>query len=119
MALVRVYERILTVAAEADGCYFAPGGVVSCRLLIDMSVVGFVIGRCGNVVERIKKDTGCKIRVLSQERSPSCALPNDEMIEVSMLDVFYVLLLLHTKCLIKCQSQYVQFLLFVNCIPTV
>ncbi|KAK1430296.1 hypothetical protein QVD17_12938 [Tagetes erecta] len=82
LALVRVYERILTVAAEADGCYFAPGGVVSCRLLINMSLVGFVIGRCGNVVERIKKDTGCKIKVMSHERSPSCALLTDEMIEI-------------------------------------
>ncbi|KAI3755334.1 hypothetical protein L1987_55131 [Smallanthus sonchifolius] len=81
-ALVRVYERILCVAAEDDGCYFAPGGVVSCWLLVNTARVGFVIGRGGNVVEKIKKDTECKIRVCSHERLPSCTMPEDEMIEI-------------------------------------
>lgn len=84
-ALVRVFERILSVAAEADGCYYAPGGVVSCKLLTSARVVGFVIGKGGKVVEKIKKDTGCKIRVFSQERLPGGTMPADEMVEVSVI----------------------------------
>ncbi|KAI3722823.1 hypothetical protein L2E82_33939 [Cichorium intybus] len=34
-ALVRVFKRIFLVAAEADGGYFAHGGMASCRLLAD------------------------------------------------------------------------------------
>ncbi|KAM0028519.1 putative K domain-containing protein [Helianthus debilis subsp. tardiflorus] len=81
-ALVRVFERILSVAAETDGCYNAPGGVVSCKLLMNKMVVGCVIGKGGKVVEKIKRDTGCNIRVLSQERLPGCAKSVDEMIEI-------------------------------------
>ncbi|KVH93381.1 K Homology domain-containing protein [Cynara cardunculus var. scolymus] len=81
-ALVRVFERILLVAAEADGGHFAPGGVVSCRLLTDKSVVGSVIGKGGIVIAKIRKDTGCKIRILVDDKLPSCALPTDEMVEI-------------------------------------
>ncbi|KAI7729592.1 hypothetical protein M8C21_011069 [Ambrosia artemisiifolia] len=81
-ALVRVFERILTVAAESDGCYYAPGGVVSCRLLVSTEVVGGLIGKGGRVVEKIKRDTGCKIRVFSQEWLPGCAKPADELVEI-------------------------------------
>ncbi|KAD4179336.1 hypothetical protein R6Q59_022877 [Mikania micrantha] len=81
LALVRVYERVLSVAAEADGCFFASEGVVSCRLLANTSVVGFVIGRGGKIVEKIRNDIGCMIRFCN-ERLPSCAMPADEMIEI-------------------------------------
>ncbi|KAK1414594.1 hypothetical protein QVD17_30341 [Tagetes erecta] len=81
-ALVRVFERILVVAAEADGGYLASGGVVSCRLLADKSVIGSVIGKRGTVIEKIRKDTGCRVRVLVQDKLPSCALANDEMVEI-------------------------------------
>nr|GEU90958.1 KH domain-containing protein HEN4-like [Tanacetum cinerariifolium] len=90
-ALVRVYERVLGVTAENDGeGYFGnygnvEGGVVSCRLLTDMSLVGLVIGRGGKVVEKIRMETGCKITVyrkISKNKLPTCALPNDELIEI-------------------------------------
>ncbi|KAL6964217.1 hypothetical protein U1Q18_035275 [Sarracenia purpurea var. burkii] len=81
-AVVRVFERILDVAAETDGDSVAPAGVVSCRLLAEGSQVGSVIGKGGKVVEKIRKDTGCKIRVLSSERLPACASPNDEIVEI-------------------------------------
>ncbi|KAI3815326.1 hypothetical protein L1987_14989 [Smallanthus sonchifolius] len=81
-ALIRVFERILFVAAEADGGNLASGGVASCRLLADKSVIGSVIGKRGKVIEKIRKDTGCKIRILVQDRLPSCALPTDEMVEI-------------------------------------
>lgn len=79
-ALVKVFERILEVAAESDGVEVGVG-VVSCRLLAEVAQVGSVIGKGGKVVEKIRKESGCKIRVL-KEKLPACAGPSDEMIEV-------------------------------------
>lgn len=86
-ALVRVFERILDVAAEEteEGGGGAPGGVVSCRLLADSSQVGSVIGKGGTIIEGIRTDTGCKIRVSKGDKFPGCAGPNDELVEVSLL----------------------------------
>lgn len=81
-AVVKVFERILDVAAESDGVAVAEGGLVSCRLISEPSHAGSVIGKGGKVVEKIKKDTGTKIRVLNHEKMPACAYLNDEMVEV-------------------------------------
>ncbi|KAJ4832802.1 hypothetical protein Tsubulata_044944 [Turnera subulata] len=81
-ALVRVFERVLAVAAESDGAGMASaGGVVSCRLLVDANQVGSVIGKGGKVVEKIRRDCGVKIRVLT-DKLPVCAGPTDEVIEI-------------------------------------
>ncbi|XP_009368307.2 KH domain-containing protein HEN4 isoform X1 [Pyrus x bretschneideri] len=79
-ALLRVFERILEVAAET-GAIAAGFGVVSCRVLAETAQVGLVIGKGGKVVEKIRKETGCKIRVL-KEKLPACAAATDEMIEI-------------------------------------
>lgn len=83
-ALIRVFERILDVAAEADGMGVSPLSMVSVRLLADASQVGSVIGKGGKVVEKIRKETGCKIKVLKAEKL-SCAGPTDELVEVKIL----------------------------------
>lgn len=81
-AVVRVFEKILDVAAESNGRVMEDLGFVSCRLLAEQSHAGSVIGKGGKVVEKIRKDTGSKIRVLSFDKMPACACPNDEMIEI-------------------------------------
>ncbi|XP_006487462.2 KH domain-containing protein HEN4 isoform X1 [Citrus sinensis] len=79
-ALIRVFERILEVASETEGVEM---GVVSCRLLAETKQVGSVIGKGGKVVEKIRKESGCKIRVLAENLS-ACAGPNDEIIELTV-----------------------------------
>ncbi|KAJ7946791.1 KH domain-containing protein family [Quillaja saponaria] len=79
-ALLRVFERILDVAAETDGIDVRVG-VVSCRLLADTAHVGSVIGKGGKVVEKIRKETGCKIRCFT-DKLPACTASSDEMIEI-------------------------------------
>ncbi|PSS19222.1 KH domain-containing protein [Actinidia chinensis var. chinensis] len=81
-ALVRVFERVVEVAVETDGVAAEKEGGVPCRLLVESSQVGGVIGKGGKVIGKIRQDTGCKIRVLSSEKLPSCALQNDELIEI-------------------------------------
>ncbi|CAI9287011.1 unnamed protein product [Lactuca saligna] len=108
-ALVKVFERILLVAAEADGGYFAPGGVASCRLLADKSVIGSVIGKGGKVIEKIRKDTGCRVRILVQDKLPSCALPTDEMVEIEG-DILAIkkALIAVTRCIQDCTHSQSQ-----------
>ncbi|TKY59448.1 KH domain-containing protein [Spatholobus suberectus] len=79
-ALLKVFDRVLDVAAETAGTEVGDR-VVSCRLLADTAQVGAVIGKAGKVVEKIRIDTGCKIRVLN-EGLPSCTSPTDEIIEI-------------------------------------
>lgn len=79
-AVVRVFERVILVAAESDGAaVMSAGGLVSCRLLAEANQVGSVIGKGGKVVEKIRKDTGCRIKVLTPQESQSCTY---EMVEV-------------------------------------
>ncbi|GAU30539.1 hypothetical protein TSUD_65490 [Trifolium subterraneum] len=80
-ALLKVFERILDVAAESEGTSDFGDRVVSCRLLVNAGQAGSVIGKGGKVVEKIRIDTGCRIRVLS-EKLPACTKPTDEIIEV-------------------------------------
>ncbi|XVF67292.1 hypothetical protein PTKIN_Ptkin10aG0109300 [Pterospermum kingtungense] len=77
-ALVKVFERILEVAAESNG---AALGMVSCRLLAEVKQVGSVIGKGGKVVEKIREDTETKIRVLT-DKLPACASPSEEIVEI-------------------------------------
>ncbi|KAK7368851.1 hypothetical protein VNO80_10882 [Phaseolus coccineus] len=79
-ALLKVFERILDVAADTAGTEVGDR-VVSCRLLADTSQVGAVIGKAGKVVEKIRIDTGCKIRVFN-DGLPACTAPSDEIVEI-------------------------------------
>ncbi|XAR53015.1 hypothetical protein NMG60_11021393 [Bertholletia excelsa] len=103
-AVIRVFERILDVAAETDGVSVASVGIVSCRLLAEKSQAGSVIGKGGRVVEKIRKDTGCRIRVLGSEKLPVGASPNDEIIEIEG-DILAVkkALVAVSRCLQDCQ----------------
>ncbi|KAL5054510.1 hypothetical protein RYX36_035192 [Vicia faba] len=81
-ALVKVFERILDVAAaESEGSEEVGDRVVSCRLLANGGQAGSVIGKGGKVVEKIRSDTGCRIRVLN-DNLPVCIKPSDEIIEI-------------------------------------
>ncbi|KAL5562682.1 hypothetical protein UlMin_032429 [Ulmus minor] len=79
-ALLKVFDRILEVAAES-GAVSVGVGIVSCRLLADAAQAGSVIGKGGKVVEKIRKESGCKIRVLT-EKLPANASSTDEMVEI-------------------------------------
>ncbi|KAE9468053.1 hypothetical protein C3L33_00038, partial [Rhododendron williamsianum] len=96
-ALVRVFERI---AEERSGVSSTESefeerdgggghnniggggeGAVVCRLLAPSSQVGCVLGRGGRIVERIRHDSGARVRVLQYDQIPPCALPGDELIQ--------------------------------------
>ncbi|KAI4367169.1 hypothetical protein MLD38_022937 [Melastoma candidum] len=103
-ALIRVFERVLEVAEGEVGGEGIGSGMVSCRLLAEKSKAGSVIGKGGKVIERIRKETGCRIRVLS-EKLPPCASSDDEVIEIEgiVLGVKKALVAI-SGCLQECES---------------
>ncbi|ESQ31444.1 hypothetical protein EUTSA_v10003637mg [Eutrema salsugineum] len=93
-ALIRVFE---VLAAEADSA------TVVCRLLTESSHAGAVIGKGGQMVGSIRKETGCKIAVRT-ENLPICADTDDEMVEIegNVIAVKKALVSI-SRCLQDCQ----------------
>ncbi|KAL4192195.1 hypothetical protein AMTRI_Chr06g192760 [Amborella trichopoda] len=90
-ALVRVFERILQVDGEREERIERDNGEqkvsvvphsVVCRILVPGNQVGYVLGKGGKVVEKIRQESGAQIRVLSKEQLPLCASVGDELIQV-------------------------------------
>ncbi|XP_010444372.1 PREDICTED: KH domain-containing protein HEN4-like [Camelina sativa] len=94
-ALIRVFELI---AAEANS------DTAVCRLLTESSHAGAVIGKGGQMVGSIRKETGCKIAIRT-ENLPMCADADDEMVEIegSAIAVKKALVSI-SRCLQSCQS---------------
>ncbi|XP_060167951.1 KH domain-containing protein HEN4-like isoform X1 [Lycium barbarum] len=81
-ALVRVFERVIEVTAENNGVVLAAENVVSCRLLVKGNQVGALMGKGGKVIDAIRRENGCRIRVLTSDKLPPCASSNDEIVEI-------------------------------------
>lgn len=71
-ALLRVFDKVLEVAAETDGVYIGPGRVVSCRLIAR-----------GGIEKNIRAQPGCRISVSPAQSLQLSAEPtDDELLEV-------------------------------------
>lgn len=90
-ALLRVYERILEVESSsalmnADAKAGGRGGdglVRCCRLLAVTDQIGALMGREGKRIDKIRKESGAYIRVLTKEQLPSLANLDDELIQIT------------------------------------
>ncbi|XP_015061704.1 KH domain-containing protein At4g18375 isoform X1 [Solanum pennellii] len=95
-ALIRVLERILKVDEEGNAVpsegegrkdefsdVRSPQGVVICRLLAPSNQVGSVLGKGGKIIEKIRQESGAQVRVLPKDQMPACALPGDELIQIT------------------------------------
>lgn len=82
-ALLRVHDKIVEediVGRNANG-----GGneiVVMARLLVPNNTVGCLLGKKGDVITRLRSETGASIRVMPGDQRPSCALSTDELVQV-------------------------------------
>ncbi|KAF8399129.1 hypothetical protein HHK36_014994 [Tetracentron sinense] len=84
-ALLKVHERI----AEEDDLYGGmtyednnENNVVSARLLVPNNQVGCLIGKGGNIIQKLRTETGANIRILPAEHLPACAMSTDELVQV-------------------------------------
>ncbi|KAJ8775348.1 hypothetical protein K2173_020352 [Erythroxylum novogranatense] len=81
-ALFRVHDKVI---AEdfSDGEESAGGQQVTARLLVASDQIGCIIGKGGQIVQNIRSETGAQIRILKDDRLPSCALNTDELLLVT------------------------------------
>ncbi|KAJ7542078.1 hypothetical protein O6H91_07G013500 [Diphasiastrum complanatum] len=83
-ALFKVYGRIVEgddVAPDADDGNASQN--VTMRLLVPNNQIGCLLGKGGKIIETMRSDTGAQIRILPKEQIPGCALPEDEIVQIS------------------------------------
>ncbi|XP_052878096.1 KH domain-containing protein At4g18375-like isoform X2 [Gossypium arboreum] len=84
-ALLKVHDRIVEedlfggiVSDDDNG-----NAVVTARLLVPNNMVGCLLGRGGDVIQRLRSGTGATIRVLTADHLPACAVATDELVQIS------------------------------------
>lgn len=92
-ALLKVHDRIVEedligVAADDDN----ENNTITARLLVPNNMVGCVLGKGGDVIQRLRSGTGASIRVLPTDRLPPCAMDTDELVQVIYLFSHFCLL---------------------------
>ncbi|KAM0855696.1 hypothetical protein ACQ4PT_049606 [Festuca glaucescens] len=82
-ALFRVHEKLATDDGPVNEENEEGLGQVTVRLLVPTDQIGCIIGKGGHIIQGICSDTGSKIRVLSKEHLPACAISGDELLQIS------------------------------------
>lgn len=83
-ALLKVHDRIIEddlfggIASDDD----SENSTVTARLLVPNNMVGCLLGKRGDVIQRLRSETGANIRVLPADRLPLCAMSTDELVQV-------------------------------------
>ncbi|KAL4582537.1 hypothetical protein LXL04_007088 [Taraxacum kok-saghyz] len=77
-ALVKVHDRIV----EED-IFDDEESVVFCRMLVPNNTVGCLLGKGGEVIKRLRGETGAVIRLLPADQLPTCAMETDELLQIS------------------------------------
>lgn len=84
-ALLKVHQRIIEddlfggISFEDD----TENNAITARLLVPNNMVGCLLGKGGDVIQKLRSETGANIRVLPEEHLPSCAMNTDELVQIS------------------------------------
>lgn len=81
-ALLKIHEKIVEEDLGGGGNEDNNEIVVTARLLVPNNLVGCLLGRKGDVIQRLRNEIGASIRVLPPENLPSCAMSTDELVQV-------------------------------------
>lgn len=105
-ALFRVHGRIVdsenangSDEDEEDG----DPNLVTTRLLVPNNQIGCLLGKGGKIIEQMRDETGAQIRILPKEQLPGCALPTDELVQVSRRIPFLSENTMHVSFLLSCR----------------
>ncbi|CAI9752994.1 unnamed protein product [Fraxinus pennsylvanica] len=82
-ALLKVHDRIAEEDLGGAGNENEDETVITARLLVPNNVVGCLLGRKGDVIQRLRSETGANIRVLPADHLPTCAMRTDELVQIS------------------------------------
>lgn len=81
-ALLKVHDRI--VKEDLGGTDNNENEIiVTARLLVPNNMVGCLLGKKGDVIQRLRGETRANIRVLPADHLPSCAMTSDELVQIS------------------------------------
>lgn len=83
-ALMKVHDRIIEedIVGGSD-TEAGNGNVVTARLLVPNNMVGCLLGKKGDVIQRLRSETTANIRVLPADHLPICAMDTDELVQIS------------------------------------
>ncbi|KAI3503312.1 hypothetical protein L1887_31752 [Cichorium endivia] len=79
-ALFKVHDRVANELPENEA---EETPHVTARLLVPCDQIGGIIGKGGQVVQTIRTDTSAQIRIMKDNHLPTCALPGDELVQIS------------------------------------
>lgn len=88
-ALFKVHDMIVAEEFDNDGDYdngdeYSERQTVTVRMLVPSDQIGCLIGKGGQVIQKLRNDTNAQIRVIN-DNLPICALAlsHDELLQVS------------------------------------
>lgn len=96
-ALFKVHARIIADVETSSRAVGGEGGSdqeeetaqqqqqqqVITRLLVPNNQIGCLLGKGGKIIEQMRQSSGAQIRVLPKDQLPGCALPTDEIVQVT------------------------------------
>ncbi|GMY24403.1 KH domain-containing protein At4g18375-like isoform X1 [Fagus crenata] len=84
-ALLKVNDRIIEEELFGGMTFDDDNenNVVTIRLLVPNFMVGCLLGKRGDVIQRLRSETGASIRVLPADHLPTCAMSTDELVQIS------------------------------------
>ncbi|KAK9066913.1 hypothetical protein SSX86_014237 [Deinandra increscens subsp. villosa] len=75
-ALLKVHDRIIEEDINGENEIMA-------RLLVPNNTVGCLLGKKGDIITRLRSETGAGIRVMPTDQRPACAMNTDELVQIS------------------------------------
>ncbi|KAK1433249.1 hypothetical protein QVD17_10158 [Tagetes erecta] len=75
-ALLKVHDRIIEEDISGEDA-------ITARMLVPNNTVGCILGKKGDVINRLRIETGASIRVMPADQRPACAMPTDELVQIS------------------------------------
>ncbi|CAN6459400.1 unnamed protein product [Victoria cruziana] len=83
-ALLLVFERMVEGESENDTEDEAnKKSSFIVRLLVPSIQVGCILGKGGSVIKQMSAESGAQIRILPRDKIPSCAMPSEELVQIS------------------------------------
>ncbi|KAF3785601.1 KH domain-containing protein [Nymphaea thermarum] len=82
-ALLLVFERMVEGESDETEDEASKKSSFVVRLLVPSIQVGCILGKGGSVIKQMSAESGAQIRILPRDKIPSCALPSEELVQIS------------------------------------
>lgn len=92
-ALLLIYDRIVESEPDANEGHEESNKSKTyvLRLLVLTTQVGCLLGKGGSVIKQMSSESGAQIRILPRDKLPSCASSSDELVQVMLILLYYIM----------------------------